>query len=284
MQLKAQHIGPDMLAYAQAKAPRLFKTPFLVEASRGLVAGLVVVYLLWAIVDLGMTWERLFGGFDKLGHVLVLMWPPTDAGFFWDFMTGLGETLGMAFIGTLIAAFVAVPLGFIGAKTVVSNPVVHFLIRRVFDVFRATPSLIWALIFIRAVGLGPMAGVLALIMTDTAAFAKLYAEAIENADKRQTEGVVASGAGGLLALRFGVLPQVLPVMLSQGLYFFESNVRSAAIFGIVGAGGIGFYLNERIRLQMWDQAAFIVIMFLIAVLIIDMISFRIRKRLIGTKG
>jgi phosphonate transport system permease protein len=212
------------------------------------------------------------------------MWPPNDAGFFWDFMTGLGETLGMAFIGTLVAAFVAVPLGFIGAKTVVSNPILHFAIRRVFDVFRATPSLIWALIFIRAVGLGPMAGVLALIMTDTAAFAKLYAEAIENADKRQTEGVVASGAGGLLALRFGVLPQVLPVMLSQGLYFFESNVRSAAIFGIVGAGGIGYYLNERIRLQMWDQAAFIVVMFLIAVLIIDMISFRIRKRLIGTKG
>jgi phosphonate transport system permease protein len=284
MQLKAQHIGPEMLAHAEAKAPRLFKTPFSVEASRGLIAGLVTVYLLWAIVDLGMTWDRLFAGFGKLGHVLVLMWPPTDAGFFWDFMKGLGETLGMAFIGTLIAAFVAVPLGFIGAKTVVANPIIHFLIRRVFDVFRATPSLIWALIFIRAVGLGPMAGVLALIMTDTAAFAKLYAEAIENSDKRQTEGVVASGAGGLLALRFGVLPQVLPVMLSQGLYFFESNVRSAAIFGIVGAGGIGFYLNERIRLQMWDQAAFIVLMFLVAVLIIDMISFRIRKRLIGTKG
>lgn len=284
MQLKAQHIGPEMMAYAEAKAPRLFKTPFVVEASRGLIAGVVVVYLLWAIVDLGMTWERLFGGFDKLGHVLVLMWPPDHAGFFWDFMKGLGETLGMAFIGTLIAALVAVPLGFMGAKTVVANPILHFLIRRVFDVFRATPSLIWALIFIRAVGLGPMAGVLALIMTDTAAFAKLYAEAIENADKRQTEGVVASGAGGLLALRFGILPQVLPVMLSQGLYFFESNVRSAAIFGIVGAGGIGYYLNERIRLQMWDQAAFIVVMFLIAVIIIDMISFRIRKRLIGTKG
>jgi phosphonate transport system permease protein len=284
MRLTPGTISPDMVAAAQAKAPRLFRTPLSVEIVRGLTAAGVFLYLLWAMSDLGMTWERFFGGFAKLGHVLVLMWPPNDAGFFWDFMTGLGETLGMAFIGTLVAAFVAVPLGFIGAKTVVSNPILHFAIRRVFDVFRATPSLIWALIFIRAVGLGPMAGVLALIMTDTAAFAKLYAEAIENADKRQTEGVVASGAGGLLALRFGVLPQVLPVMLSQGLYFFESNVRSAAIFGIVGAGGIGYYLNERIRLQMWDQAAFIVVMFLIAVLIIDMISFRIRKRLIGTKG
>jgi phosphonate transport system permease protein len=283
MRLTPRTLTAEMAAAAEAKAPRLFHTPLAVEIARGLGAAVVVLYLLWAIAELGMTWERLFGGFEKLGHVLVLMWPPDDKGFFWDFMTGLGETLGMAFIGTIVAAFVAVPLGFLGAKTVVSNPVLHFAIRRVFDVFRATPSLIWALIFIRAVGLGPMAGVLALIMTDTAAFAKLYAEAIENADKRQVEGVTASGAGGLLALRFGVLPQVLPVMLSQGLYFFESNVRSAAIFGIVGAGGIGFFLNERIRLQMWDQAAFIVVMFLIAVLIIDMISFRIRQRLIGTR-
>jgi phosphonate transport system permease protein len=284
MRLTPQTIGAQALAAAEAKAPRLFRTPLGVEITRSLLAAGAFLYLLWAISELGMTWERLFGGFDKLGHVLVLMWPPNDAGFFWDFMKGLGETLGMAFIGTLVAALVAVPLGFAGAKTVISNPVLHFVIRRVFDVFRATPSLIWALIFIRAVGLGPMAGVLALIMTDTAAFAKLYAEAIENADKRQVEGVVASGAGGLLSLRFGVLPQVLPVMLSQGLYFFESNVRSAAIFGIVGAGGIGFYLNERIRLQMWDQAAFIVVMFLIAVLIIDVINVRIRKRLIGGKG
>jgi phosphonate transport system permease protein len=240
----------------------------------------VVLYLLWAVAEMGMTWERLFFGFGKLGDVARLMIPPNDAGFFWDFMKGLGETLGMAFIGTFVAAVIAVPLGFLGAKTVVSNPVAHFLIRRVFDVFRATPSLIWALIFIRAVGLGPMAGVLALILSDFAALAKLNAEAIENADKRQVEGVTASGAGGILALRFGVLPQILPVMLSQSLYFFESNVRSAAIFGIVGAGGIGFYLNERIRLQMWDQAAFIVVMFLIAVYIIDRISFWIRNRLI----
>jgi phosphonate transport system permease protein len=281
VQLRPQHIGAEMMAAAAAKAPRLFKTPLTVEIVRALGAAVVFLYLLWAIADLGMTWERLYFGFGKLGDVARLMIPPNDAGFFWDFMKGLGETLGMAFIGTFVAALIAVPLGFLGAKTVVSNPIAHFLIRRVFDVFRATPALIWALIFIRAVGLGPMAGVLALILSDFAALSKLNAEAIENADKRQVEGVTASGAGGILALRFGVLPQVLPVMLSQSLYFFESNVRSAAIFGIVGAGGIGFYLNERIRLQMWDQAAFIVVMFLIAVLVIDMISYRIRKRLIG---
>lgn len=272
-----------MLAYAQARAPRLFKTPLTTEIVRALTAAAAVLYLLWAISDLGLTWARLGLGFTKLGDLLHLMIPPSHGGYYMDFLTGLGETLGMAFIGTLIAALLAVPLGFMGAKTVVTNPILHFALRRVFDAFRATPSLIWALIFIRAVGLGPMAGVLALIMSDFAALSKLYAEAIENADKRQVEGVRASGAGGLLALRFGIFPQVSPVMLSQALYFFESNVRSAAIFGVVGAGGIGYHLNERIRLGIWNQAAFIVLMFLVAVFVIDVVNVRIRRRLIGAR-
>ncbi|HAJ45879.1 MAG TPA: phosphonate ABC transporter, permease protein PhnE [Alphaproteobacteria bacterium] len=281
MILLPAQVTPDLIAKAQARAPQLFAVPWHVSALRGLTAAVVVLYLLWAIAGLGLTWERFLLGFSKLGDVLRLMVPPSDGGFWADFVEGLSETLAMAFIGTFAAALIAVPLGFIGAKTVVANPLIHFFIRRFFDVFRATPALIWALIFITAVGLGPMAGVLALILSDFAALSKLYAEAIENADKRPVEGVVSSGAGGLLALRFGVLPQVLPIMLSQALYFFESNVRSAAIFGIVGAGGIGFHLNERIRLTQWDQAAFIILMFLVTVFIIDQMSYRIRRSLIA---
>jgi phosphonate transport system permease protein len=275
---------PDQIAAAAAKAPALFHTPFATVVLRALTAAAVTLYGLWAIAGLGLTWERFIGGFAKLGQVAHLMIPPSHGGFYADYLTGLGETLGMAFIGTLLAAVIAAPLGFLGARTVVSNPILHFLLRRIFDVFRATPALIWALVFIRAVGLGPMAGVLALILSDFAALAKLNAEAIENADKRPVEGIAAAGAGDLLTLRFGVLPQVLPVMLSQALYFFESNVRSAAIFGIVGAGGIGYFLQERIRLNLWDQVAYIVLMFVVTVAIIDMASYRIRKRLIGARG
>lgn len=270
------------IAAAQARLPRLFAVPLGTSVVRALVAAAIVLYGLWAGVQLGITPQRLHDGLDQLGGIVRLMVPPTDNGQAMAYVQAMGETLGMAFFGTVIAAIIALPLGFLGASTVVTNPLLHFAIRRVFDVFRATPSLIWALIFIGVVGLGPMAGVMALILGDFAALAKLYAEAIENADRKPIEGLEASGAARSLVLRFGVLPQVLPVMLSQALYFFESNVRNATVFGIVGAGGIGFFLNERIKLALWDQAAFIILFFLVTVAIIDMISHRIRNFL--TKG
>ena len=129
-----------------------------------------------------------------------------------------------------------------------------------FDGFRGVDQLIWALAYVRAVGLGPLAGVLAIATADIAVLAKLYAEAIENAERRQVEGVVAAGGGRLARLRFGLLPQVLPVMLAQALYFFESNTRSAAILGVVGAGGIGLQIAERIRVRHWDEVAFIILL------------------------
>jgi phosphonate transport system permease protein len=276
------NISAADIAAARKQLPRLFAVPMVTSIARALVAAAIVLYMLWAGVQLGITPQRIQDGVSQLGGIVRLMVPPTDNGQAWAYVQAMGETLGMAFFGTVIAALIALPLGFLGASTVVTNPVLHFAIRRVFDVFRATPSLIWALIFIGVVGLGPMAGVMALILGDFAALAKLYAEAIENADRKPIEGLEASGAARSLVLRFGVLPQVLPVMLSQALYFFESNVRNATVFGIVGAGGIGFFLNERIKLALWDQAAFIILFFLVTVAIIDMISHRIRNFL--TKG
>lgn len=282
MARSANAISASDIAAAKARLPRLFSVPFTTSLSRALVAAAIVLYTLWAGMQLGITPQRLVDGLGQLGNILRLMVPPTDNGQLQAYIQAMGETLGMAFFGTAIAALLALPLGFLGASTVVSNPVFHFAIRRFFDVFRATPSLIWALIFIGVVGLGPMAGVMALILGDFAALSKLYAEAIENADRKPVEGLEASGAARVLVLRFGVLPQVLPVMLSQALYFFESNVRSATVFGIVGAGGIGFFLNERIKLALWDQAAFVILLFLVTVAVIDMISYRIRNFL--TKG
>jgi phosphonate transport system permease protein len=270
------------IAAARMKLPRLFAVPLGTSIVRALLAAAIVLYMLWAGVQLGITPQRIQEGVSQLGGIVRLMVPPTDNGQAWAYVQAMGETLGMAFFGTVIAALIALPLGFLGASTVVTNPLLHFTIRRVFDVFRATPSLIWALIFIGVVGLGPMAGVMALILGDFAALAKLYAEAIENSDRKPIEGLEASGAARSLVLRFGVLPQVLPVMLSQALYFFESNVRNATVYGIVGAGGIGFFLNERIKLALWDQAAFIILFFLVTVAIIDMISHRIRNFL--TRG
>ena len=156
----------------------------------------------------------------------------------------------------------AFPVGFLAAKNVVPNVFAHFAVRRVLDAIRGVDVLIWALIFINVVGLGPFAGILAIAASDFGTFGKLFSEAIETADKRPVEGVVSTGGSNLHAVRFGLMPQVFPVIASQVLYYFESNTRSATIIGIVGAGGIGLHLAEQIRVLEWDKVAFLILMIL----------------------
>jgi phosphonate transport system permease protein len=139
------------------------------------------------------------------------------------------------------------------------------------------------LVFVRAVGLGPVAGVLAIMVAETGILAKLFAEAIENIDTKQVEGVRSTGAGRIAELRYGVLPQILPVMISQALYSVESNSREATILGLVGAGGIGLRLSERIQINAWDQVAFVIVLILITVGLIDALSRSLRLRLIGPR-
>jgi phosphonate transport system permease protein len=147
---------------------------------------------------------------------------------------------------------------------------------------RALETLILALVFIRAFGLGPLAGVLAIAVGEVGVLAKLYAEAIENISNRPIEGVVAAGGSRPQAIRIGLLPQVWPVLLSITLYNFESNVRSGTILGIVGAGGIGFLLSDRIGAYRWDEAWSIIFMIIAMVYLIDWLSGLIRARFIGT--
>ncbi len=268
------------IARLKRSHPQIFTRP-LIHRLRdwatciGLIAA--IGFSLWWI-DASLL--RIANGFSKLGLLVGLMVPPLPGDGFWDFSYAMLETLAMAFLGTLIAAVLAVPLGFLGAKNIVPNWLFHFTLRRFFDTFRGIDGLVWALIFVSAVGLGPFAGVLAIAVGDVMVFGKLFAEAIENVDKKPVDGVRASGGSGLHVVRLGVFPQVFPVMMSHVLYFFESNVRSATILGIVGAGGIGLQLSDRIRINNWQQAAFIILMILVTVAVIDAISRRIRARLI----
>ena len=224
--------------------------------------------------------DRLLLGLTKLGFMLQFMFPPAANGWFGEFLYGIAETLGMAFMGTLLATVVSVPLGFLGARNVIPQWLFHFGLRRVFDGLRGVDQLIWALVFVNVVGLGPFAGIMAIFMSDTGTLSKLFAEAIENIDRRQVEGVTAAGGGRLAVMRFGILPQVLPVMLSNVLYYFESNTRSATILGVVGAGGIGLHLSDRIRVANWDEACLIIIMILVTVSLIDYGSKLARERFI----
>ncbi len=265
---------------ARARLPRAFGAPWSERAVHVVLAVAVAVwlgYLHW-LFDFG----KIFLGLDRLWVIVGLM---VDWSHFasWDhveILQSMLETVTMAFLGTLLSSVVALPLGFLGARNVIPSGVFRFLTRRIFDVFRGLDQLVWALVFVRAMGLGPIAGILAIFVSDTGVLAKLYAEAIENADKGQVEGIRSTGAARLPALRFGVLPQVLPVMMSQALYQLESNSREATILGLVGAGGIGLRLTERIQINAWDQVGYIIVLILITVAAIDFASQHIRARLI----
>jgi len=161
---------------------------------------------------------------------------------------------------------------------------VHFMARRSLDTIRSIDVLVWALIWVNVVGLGPFAGALAIMTSDIGSFGKLFSEAIEAADRRPVEGIKAAGGGRLLAVRFGILPEVFPVLASQVLYYFESNTRSATIIGIVGAGGIGLHLSEAIRTLELQQVSFIILLILVAVAAIDFVSNQLRFALIGRRA
>ena len=273
--------SPAEIAAWRARMPAAFGPSAAGRALR-LAAG--VVFLVWlgfSLWHFNVTPQRLWNGLGGLLVILKLMIPPSPGEMWMDILKGLAESLAMAFLGTFIAALIAVPLSFLGARNVMTNTLARFSVRRVFDGFRGVDQLIWALAYVRAVGLGPLAGVLAIATADIAVLAKLYAEAIENAEKRQAEGIAAAGGSPSLVVRFGIIPQVLPVMIGHALYFMESNTRSASILGVVGAGGIGLQIAERIRVRHWDEVAFIIIMLIVMVAAIDWISGKLRRRLIG---
>ena len=202
-----------------------------------------------------------------------------------DVWTKLLQTIVMAFVGTLLATIVAFPLAFAAARNITPNRIVNQVLKRLFDFLRCVDMLIWALFFTRAFGPGPLAGISAIFFTDTGTFGKLYSETLENIDDRQREGIRSVGAAPSLVQRFGVVPQVLPVFLSQSLYFWESNTRSATIIGAVGAGGIGLKLWEAMRTNSnWENVAYMVLLILIVVFVFDAISSTARSRLIGRQA
>jgi phosphonate transport system permease protein len=216
----------------------------------------------------------------ETGMVSAIDVPPWHGGWLGEFSYAMLQTLAMAFLGTLLASLAAVPLGFLGARNVVPQWLFHFGLRRIFDSIRGVDALLWALMFVNVVGLGPFAGVMAIAVSDTGTLAKLFAEAIEHVDRRQLDGVRATGANRLQEMRFGILPQVLPLLLSYVMYYFESNTRSATILGIVGAGGIGLQLADRIRVNNWDEVGFLLMMILLTVSCLDLLSKTIRRQFI----
>ncbi len=192
------------------------------------------------------------------------------------------ETVLMAVIGTMLACLIGLPLAFLAAANVTPLRSIRFALRRLFDMLRGVDTLIWSLIFLRAFGPGLFTGIFAIAFTDTGTMGKLMSEAIENSESGQREGVRSTGASRIAQHRFGILPQILPVFVSQGLYYLESNTRSAVIIGAMGAGGIGLqFLGALQTGNDFENVAYMAALVLLTVILMDNFSSWLRRMLIG---
>lgn len=202
-----------------------------------------------------------------------------------DVAWALFETVLMAFLGTFGAAMIALPLGFLAAKNFTPLGSLRFAARRVFDFLRGVDGLIWTIVLSRAFGPGPLTGSLAIMLTDTGTFGKIFSEALENVDDKQIEGIASTGAKPMQRYRFGVIPQITPVLLSQVLYYLESNTRSATIIGAITGGGIGLLLTQAIITQKdWEEVSYYIILIILMVMVMDSFSGWLRRRLIQGTG
>ena len=196
-----------------------------------------------------------------------------------EYLSDTFETIAMGIWGTLLAAILGVPLAILASDNICPPWIVQ-PIRRILDAMRAINEQVFALVFVVAVGLGPFAGVLALFVSTTGTLGKLFSEAVESIDPGPVEGIRATGASKVQEVLFGVLPQVMPLWTSFTLYRFEANVRSAAVLGIVGAGGIGVSLFQSFRSFQYDKVCAILIVLIASVSLIDALSSKIRQRLV----
>ena len=241
----------------------------------------------WIVVIgvLGLSWHAadmrpldLLTDSGNMGQFAKDFFPP-DFTEWRTYLHEMGVTLAVAVWGTALSIVCAIPFGLMSAHNMAPAWVVQ-PVRRLMDACRAINEMVFAMLFIVAVGLGPFAGVLALWVHTTGVLAKLFAEAVESIDPRPAEGVRATGATSLDEIIYGVLPQVLPLWISYALYRFESNVRSAMVVGMVGAGGIGVVLYESIRSFNYSQTAAVMLMVIVVVTVIDLLSARLRERVI----
>jgi phosphonate transport system permease protein len=206
------------------------------------------------------------------------------AEWFWGWQKWLkllGETILISYVGTLVGAVIAFALNFFAAQNTSPNPWLQFVIRRLLEFARTVPGIVFALIFVIAFGLGPMAGVLAIAIHSAGALGKLFSEIVENADMKPVEGVRSTGASWLSCMRFAVLPQVAAGYASYALLRFEINVREASVMGFVGAGGIGQELVVAIRKFYYSDVSAILVTIIITVFVIDIATGFLRGKLFG---
>lgn len=246
-----------------------------------LIAITVLAAALWLtapIVEVSIS--RLFGSIGRMAEFSAQMFH----GFSWSYLpkmlSGLLETIEMTVLATAIAVVISLPLGVLAAKNATPHPIVYRLTRDMLSLMRALPELVWALVFVSAVGLGPLPGIMALAFVTVGFMAKFFAEGFEVIDHKAVEGVHAHGANWLQVRCYAMLPQAMPDLVGTVMYILDHNLRAATILGLVGAGGIGYDMVMAMRLFQYDRLVLIGLGIYIVVTVLDRLSDRLRARLI----
>lgn len=239
----------------------------------------VLAFVIWSFASVELSLERMQRGIPALGSILTRMWPP-DLERLPQILWSLLVTFQMALVGAILGLLLAFPLAVLAADGISPHPVLRMLSRGLIALFRTVPDLVWALLFVIAVGLGPAAGVMA-IMVDKIGFAgRFFAEAMEETDKGPREALSAIGATRMGLIFSSVVPQAMPSFIATSLFSIEKAVRGSVILGLVGAGGIGVELKVAFDLFDYDTAATIIIAIFLLVLAVEQVSNWVRRRII----
>ncbi|MCP5157888.1 MAG: phosphonate ABC transporter, permease protein PhnE [Gammaproteobacteria bacterium] len=247
-----------------------------------LVSGvLVLLCALWLTAPIvEIDFVHLMGSIGRMATFASQMFVTPDWGYLPQLLAKMLETIEMTVLSTAIAIILSLPLGVLAAHNATPHIIVYRLTRDLLSLMRALPELVWALVFVSAVGLGPLPGVMALAFVTVGFMGKFFAESIEVVDHRAVEGVRAHGAGWLQVRWFAILPQALPDFVGTVMYILDHNLRAAAILGLVGAGGIGYDLVMSMRLFQYDRLLLIALSIYLVVTALDRASDRLRSRII----
>jgi phosphonate transport system permease protein len=247
----------------------------------GVVVLLAVLWLTAPVVEVDFV--RLFGSLGKMIDFAGQMFVSPDWAYLPQLLVKMLETIEMTVLGTAIAIVISLPLGILAARNATPHVAVYRVTRDLLSLMRALPELVWALVFVSAVGLGPLPGVMALAFVTVGFMGKFFAESIEVVDQKAVEGVRAHGAGWLQVRLFAMLPQALPDFVGTVMYILDHNLRAAAILGLVGAGGIGYDLVMSMRLFQYERLLLIALAIYLVVTVLDRASDRLRSRIIHGK-
>lgn len=234
----------------------------------------------WSVVGTGLSLTQFVKGLPSMADFLGRMFPP-DFHILPRVIVATGETIQIAILGITLAIFFAFPLGFLSAENMAGRFGLYMIFRVIANVCRGVSEVVWALLFVATVGLGPFPGVLALTVHSTGALAKFFSEAIENIHEETILTLEATGASRIQIVFQGIIPEIMPHFITYALYYLEHNIRAATVLGIVGAGGVGFELLTSIKLFKYREVLTIVLVMLILVTATDRLSNLARRKIIG---